>query len=46
MKRATGKKEAPKVLISRPYMPKEYGLPKDKNGLLPWSYVVERVPVM
>jgi hypothetical protein len=43
MKKATGKKEASKVLISRPYMPMEYGLPKDKKGLLPWSYVVERM---
>jgi hypothetical protein len=43
MKKATAKKEAPKVLISRPRMPKEYGLPKDKKGLLPWSYVVRRM---
>jgi len=41
MKKATAKKEAPKSLISRPYMPKDYGLPKDKKRLLPWSYVVE-----
>jgi hypothetical protein len=24
-------------------MPKQYGLPKDEKGLLPWSYVVERM---
>jgi hypothetical protein len=43
MKKSTAKKEAPKYLISRPYMPKDYGLPKDKKGLLPWSYVIERM---
>ena len=43
MKRATGRREAPKVVIGRPYMPREYGLPKDKKGLLHWSYVAERM---
>jgi hypothetical protein len=41
MKKATAKKEAPKSLISRPCMPKDYGLPRDKKRLLLWSYVVE-----
>ena len=30
-------------IVDRPKMPGEYGLPKDKKGLLPWSYVVERM---
>jgi len=32
---------APKA--DRPYMPDDYGLPKTDDGLLPWSYVVERI---
>ena len=43
MKRAASKIEDPKVQISRPHMPEEYGLPENKKGLLPWSYVVERM---
>lgn len=27
----------------RPQIPKEYGVPKDKKGLLPWSHVSERM---
>lgn len=30
-------------LVSRPHMPREYGIPKDKKGLLPWSHVDERM---
>ncbi|MFN7948344.1 MAG: pyridoxamine 5'-phosphate oxidase family protein [Blastocatellia bacterium] len=30
-------------LVSRPVMPKDYGIPKDKKGLLPWSHVTERM---
>lgn len=37
----SAKASTPKV--SRPKMPKEYGLPKDKKGLLPWSHVTERM---
>jgi hypothetical protein len=29
--------------IDRPLMPKQYGLPKHKKGLLPWSYIVEQM---
>jgi hypothetical protein len=29
--------------VGRPRMPKDYGLPKDKKGLLPWSYIVQRM---
>ncbi len=36
-----GKKTDPKAV--RPKMPKEYGIPKDKKGLLPWSHVEERM---
>lgn len=28
---------------SRPDMPKGYGIPKDKKGLLPWSHAAERL---
>ncbi|HEX2907720.1 MAG TPA: pyridoxamine 5'-phosphate oxidase family protein [Phototrophicaceae bacterium] len=28
---------------SRPKMPEGYGVPKNEEGLLPWSYVVERM---
>jgi nitroimidazol reductase NimA-like FMN-containing flavoprotein (pyridoxamine 5'-phosphate oxidase superfamily) len=28
---------------SRPQIPAEYGVPKGKKGLLPWSYVTERM---
>jgi hypothetical protein len=31
------------VTVSRPRMPAEYGVPKDKKDLLPWSYVSERM---
>jgi hypothetical protein len=30
-------------LVSRPRIPTEYGVPKDKQGLLPWSHVTERM---
>lgn len=30
-------------LVNRPVMPKDYGMPKDKKGLLPWSHVSERM---
>src|SRR5215471_19964082 len=30
-------------LTDRPRMPKQYRLPRDKKGLLAWSYVVERM---
>ena len=36
-------KRADEPLASRPQMPKQYGIPKDKKGLLPWSYVSERM---
>jgi D-aminopeptidase len=39
-KKKAGGEIAPSV--SRPYMP-GYGVPKDKKGLLPWSYVAERM---
>jgi hypothetical protein len=29
--------------VDRPLMPKQYGLPKHKKGLLPWSYIVEQM---
>jgi nitroimidazol reductase NimA-like FMN-containing flavoprotein (pyridoxamine 5'-phosphate oxidase superfamily) len=29
--------------VGRPRMPKDYGIPKDKKGLLPWSHVSERM---
>ena len=29
--------------IDRPLMPGQYGLPKHKKGLLPWSYIVEQM---
>jgi hypothetical protein len=29
--------------VGRPIMPKDYRLPKDKKGLLPWSYIAERM---
>jgi hypothetical protein len=29
--------------VDRPLMPKQYGLPKDKKGLLPWSHIVEQM---
>lgn len=31
------------LTVSRPHMPREYGVPKDKKGLLPWSHVDERM---
>lgn len=45
-KRTVPKKQARGVtnpLVSRPRMPREYGVPKDKKGLLPWSHVEERL---
>ena len=30
-------------IVSRPVLPQGYGIPKDKKGLLPWSYVSERM---
>jgi hypothetical protein len=30
-------------IIDRPVIPREYGVPKSKKGLLPWSHVVERM---
>lgn len=30
-------------IAERPYMPEGYGLPDNNDGLLPWSYVVERM---
>ena len=30
-------------VVSRPLMPSAYGVPKDRDGLLPWSYVTERM---
>ena len=30
---------------SRPHIPEDYGVPADVDGLLPWSYVIERVTV-
>ncbi|RPI86700.1 MAG: pyridoxamine 5'-phosphate oxidase [Chloroflexi bacterium] len=30
-------------VVSRPRIPAEYGIPKDKKGLLPWSHVTERM---
>lgn len=35
------KPSGPKV--DRPLMPKQYGLPKHKKELLPWSYIVEQM---
>jgi hypothetical protein len=29
--------------VGRPRMPKDYRVPKDDKGLLPWSYIVERM---
>jgi hypothetical protein len=29
--------------VSRPKIPAEYGVPKNKKGLLPWSHVTERM---
>ncbi len=40
-KRASKPKGGPAA--SRPIMPPDYGLPKDKKGLLPWSHVTERM---
>ncbi len=37
------KTKASGPVASRPRMPKEYGLPKDTKGLLPWSHVSERM---
>lgn len=45
-KRTAQKKQAPRAtnpIVGRPHMPREYGLPKDKKGLLPWSHVDERM---
>lgn len=45
-KRSTQKtqaKPATNPVVSRPQMPREYGVPKDKKGLLPWSHVDERM---
>ena len=45
-KQASKKKPASREtgpIASRPQMPKEYGIPKDKKGLLPWSHVSERM---
>jgi hypothetical protein len=30
-------------IVSRPKIPAEYGIPKNNKGLLPWSYVNERM---
>jgi nitroimidazol reductase NimA-like FMN-containing flavoprotein (pyridoxamine 5'-phosphate oxidase superfamily) len=30
-------------VAGRPYMPKAYGIPKDKKALLPWSHVREKM---
>ena len=30
-------------IASRPYFPPDYGIPKDKKGMLPWSHVTERM---
>lgn len=38
---ASGRKRGP--VASRPSMPGDYGVPKDKKGLLPWSHVVDRM---
>jgi nitroimidazol reductase NimA-like FMN-containing flavoprotein (pyridoxamine 5'-phosphate oxidase superfamily) len=47
MKMPTSQKNKAKAVkeptVSRPKMPREYGLPKDKKGLLPWSHVDERM---
>jgi hypothetical protein len=34
---------ADEPVASRPQMPVQYGIPKDKKGLLSWSYVSERM---
>ena len=31
------------LIISRPKIPAEYGIPKHNKGLLPWSHVTERM---
>ncbi len=41
-KRAATKQQK-EPLASRPQMPADYGLPKDKKGLLPWSHICERM---
>ncbi len=45
-KRATkpkASKPSGKPKVSRPKMPAGYGIPKNNKGLLPWSYVSERM---
>lgn len=41
------KKDQPNAVnnpaVSRPRIPAEYGVPKDRKGLLPWSHVTERM---
>ncbi len=39
----TGINEESGAIVSRPRMPAAYGIPKDKKGLLPWSYASERM---
>lgn len=39
----TPAQEAAQATVSRPLMPREYGVPKDKKGLLSWSHVDERM---
>lgn len=33
----------PDPIVDRPAIPAEYGTPKDRTGLLPWSHVVGRL---
>jgi nitroimidazol reductase NimA-like FMN-containing flavoprotein (pyridoxamine 5'-phosphate oxidase superfamily) len=32
-----------RIIVDRPIMPPEYGLPKNKTGLLDWSYVQDQM---
>ena len=43
MRKKVNNPNEPRLTVSRPQMPAEYGLPKDTKGLLDWSYVREQM---